>query len=185
MGINESLLHSKEVKLQSAADISLREYWFNYTFLTWEWWLLVFLLLVPWVIWLKIVDCKRIFEILTFGFMVMVVSLVLDTAGVEFDLWDYRHQFVPFFDVLIVYDFSVMPVVYMVAYEYFNDWKKFVVVFIIIAAIFAFVAEPLLVELTLYQLFKWEYYYSFPIYIGIAVILKGVMAAFKRKMSKS
>lgn len=183
MDINELLLHNKEIDLQSAADIALREYWSNYTFLTWEWWFLFFLLLVPWIIWWKIVDRKRLFEILTFGFMVMVVSIIFDAIGVEFDWWNYRYQLVPLFDILIVFDFSVMPVIYMVAYQYFRDWNKFILVFIIIASIFAFVAEPLLVKLTFYQLFAWEYYYSFPIYIGIAVVLKGFMAVLKRKIA--
>jgi len=69
----------------------------------------------------------------------------------------------------------------MVAFNVFNKWRSFIVAHIIIAAVLAFVAEPLLVPLNFYQLLKWEHYYSFPIYFAMAVILKSVMILLKRK----
>jgi len=180
--LNESSLYNKEIELQTEADIALRQYWMKYTFLTWEFWLLTFLLLFPWVVWWRVVDRKRLFEILTYGFLVMVVSLVFDAIGVEFDLWEYQHQLVPLFDVFVVYDFSVLPVTYMIAYQYFNKWKSFIVAHIIIAGIFAFVSEPLLMPLNFYKMLQWEHYYSFPLYFAMAVILKWVMTVLKRKV---
>jgi len=39
----------------------------------------------------------------------------------------------------------------------------------IMAALFSFVAEPALAYLGMYKVLKWQYYYSFPIYMLIAI----------------
>lgn len=44
------------------------EYWFDNTFLRWEWWVLIALTIIPWIVWWKFVDKKRIYELLTYGF---------------------------------------------------------------------------------------------------------------------
>ncbi|WP_051688101.1 CBO0543 family protein [Desulfofalx alkaliphila] len=168
-------LHYREIQAQSEADRLLREYWLKETFLHWEWWLMLALTIIPWIIWWKIVDRKRLFEILTYGFFVMMISIILDAVGVEFDLWDYRHRIVPFFDVFVTYDMAVMPVIYMVIYQFFNGWKSFIIASILVSAVFAFISEPLLVWMDLYLLINWSYFYSFPIYFAIALAFKYVM----------
>ncbi|RYD03459.1 hypothetical protein N752_19970 [Desulforamulus aquiferis] len=98
----------------------------------------------------------------------------------EFDLWDYKYQLVPLFDIFITYDMSIMPVIYMAIYQKFDKWKSFIIANTIVAAIFAFISEPLLVWLDFYLLLKWKYIYSFPIYIAIAIVLKWVMVCLKK-----
>ncbi len=177
---NFSSLHKQELELQSQADALLREYWLKENFLTWEWWLLVALTIVPWIIWWRFVDRKRIFEILTYGFLVMVVSVFFDAIGVEFDLWDYQYRLIPLFDVMIVYCISVMPVIYMLIYQYYNSWKSFIAANIIVSAVFAFISEPLLVKMGIYIMFKWQHYYSFPIYLSIAIFLRYLILIIKK-----
>jgi hypothetical protein len=46
---------------------------------------------------------------------------------------------------------------------------------------FAFVSEPLLAWLNYYQLLEWKYYYSFPIYTAIAIILKWFINILKKQ----
>lgn len=43
---------------------------------------------------------------------------------------------------------------------------------ILFMAVFAFIAEPLLTYMDLYRLYSWRYFYSFPIYITLGIILK-------------
>nr|WP_315989795.1 CBO0543 family protein [Desulforamulus aquiferis] len=106
--------------------------------------------------------------------------VIFDAIGVEFDLWDYKYQLVPLFDIFITYDMSIMPVIYMAIYQKFDKWKSFIIANTIVAAIFAFISEPLLVWLDFYLLLKWKYIYSFPIYIAIAIVLKWVMVCLKK-----
>jgi len=171
----------EEYELQSQADAALRESWKSDILFTWQWWLLAALAVIPWLVWWKVVDRRRIFEILTYGLLVMSVSTLFDAIGVENDLWEYHYQFVPLLDVFIVYDVSVIPVTYMLIYQYFHAWKSFIVSSIVISGMFAFVSEPLLAWLNYYQLLEWKYYYSFPIYTAIAIILKWFINILKKQ----
>lgn len=159
-------------KVQSEADAALREYWVNNTVFTPMWFIMAALLIAPWIIWRAAADRERFFELLTYGLLVMVTSLLLNSIGVEADLWEYQVRLVPLLDVFIVYDFSVMPVTYMLAYQYFKTWKSFLAAHAVISAVFAFIAEPLLVWMDVYMMIKWKHIYSFAGYFIIAVLLR-------------
>ncbi|MCL6477687.1 MAG: hypothetical protein K6T65_04655 [Peptococcaceae bacterium] len=117
---------------------------------------------------------------LTYGFMVALTAMSFDAVGVEFDFWEYHYQLFPLLDILIVYDNSVLAVTYMLVYQYVHTWKTFIVIHVVIALIFAFVAEPALVRLDYYQLLKWKFICSFPVYLAIALVFRGVMGYFKK-----
>lgn len=170
----------KEQELQSQSDKMLQKIWFDEMLFTWQWWLLLFILVTPWVVWWRLVDRKRIFEILTYGFMVTLLAMSFDAIGVEYDFWEYHYQLIPLLDVLIVFDISVVTVTYMLVYQYMQSWKWFIVAHIVIAGAFAFIAEPALVYLGYYQLLKWKFVYSFPIYFSIAMFLRWVNSLLKR-----
>ena len=183
--MKESPSYEKMFELQKKADQVLRENWLENVLFTYRWWIALALAVVPWLLWWKLVDRQRLFEIMTYGFMVMVVSIIFDAVGVEFDLWEYKYRLVPLLDVFIEYDIAVMPVVYMLVYQYFNSWKSFVMAHIVLAAVFAFAAEPLLVWMGYYVLINWEYIYSFPIYLAIAVALRWVMIKLRLAVNKA
>lgn len=175
IGIDRKTSFINEFELQQKADSALQEMWLNDILFTWQWWLLAVLFIVPWFIWWKVVDRERIFNILSYGLMVMLVSMSLDAIGVEYDLWEYHYQLFPLQDILIVYDFSVITVAYMLIYQYKRLWKPFVLSHIALSGLFAFAAEPALVFLGYYQLLEWKYIYSFPLYFAVAVALRWLM----------
>jgi hypothetical protein len=144
--------------------------------LTYPWWILVALTVVPLVVWWRFVDKKRLFEIMTYGLLVSFVAGLLDAIGVETDAWEYKYDLVPLLDVFIAYDISVLPVSYMLVYQRYKNWRSFIMAHVVLAFVFAFVAEPLLVWLDIYQLIGWKHIYSVPGYIAIAICLRGVMA---------
>ncbi|WP_235820424.1 hypothetical protein [Halalkalibacter krulwichiae] len=65
--------------------------WLKNEFLTWEWWMLVGFLIVPWVIWVKLVKRNIILEILLFGTIIMMITTLLDVVGAQYSFWDYPH----------------------------------------------------------------------------------------------
>ncbi|HWR56490.1 MAG TPA: CBO0543 family protein [Negativicutes bacterium] len=171
-------------KIQSAADEAGRDFWVKSTVFSHQWWILVALLVIPYVAWWKIVDRKRFFEITTYGLLVVLLTGLLDAIGVETDAWDYKYDLIPLLDVFIVYDVAVLPVSYMLVYQYFRDWWSFAIAHIVVSFLFAFVAEPLLVWLDIYQPISWKHIYSVPGYFFIAVFLRGVMALLTKKNLK-
>lgn len=155
------------------------EHWLNDTLFTFNWWILLITTLVLFFVWLIILDKKRIFEIATYGFMVAFIAVIADITGVFLMLWQYKHTLTPLSIVVEIHTI-LMPVIYMIIYQYYQTWKSFLIAVTIKAFIFAFILEPLLVWLEIYKLFHWKHIYSFLPYILIAVLLKGVINKLKQ-----
>ena len=151
--------------------------WLKNEFLTWEWWILVGFLVVPWVIWAKLVKREIILEILFFGAIITIITTVLDVVGLQYHFWDYPISFLPIIPRAFPFDFSMVPVAYMLLYQYFSTWKSFFSAQIIMAIIYAFLGEPFCEWVELVYYIKWKYIYSFVYYLIVgfgtrALILK-------------
>jgi hypothetical protein len=147
------------------------QYWTENTVFSFEWWLLIIALISAWVVWWRLVDRRRTTEILLYGMFIFVVAIELDVIGGELGLWDYPAMVIPWGARLVCID-ALIPVIYMLIYQYFPPWKSFILANTIMAFVFAFMAEPLLVWLNIYEPLTWRHIYSFPIYILIAIVFK-------------
>lgn len=148
------------------------EEWLHHDLHSWQWWLLLIILFLPWFIWWKYVEKKRLIEITLLGMIVLIISSYLDAIITELGLWSYEFWLVPLWPCMIAADFTVLPVTLMVIYQTFPSWRNFVLVMTITAALFAFVGEPFLVWIDIYELHGWQHIYSFPIYLVIGVFAK-------------
>ena len=160
-------------------------HWAKYVFNTWQWWLNIAALILPIILWWKLVNKKKLMEIVVYGFFVSSLAILLDTIGETSVLWEYPYLVIPMDYILIDTDYAVLPVVYMLAYQYFPTWKGFISVNILISAIFSFLAEPLLLWLGLYEVHGWKFIYSFPIYVVIAIVSRLITEIFVRSQSAS
>ena len=149
-----------------------KAYWLHHDLFSFQWWLLLLALILPWILWWKFVDRKRIDHILLFGSLLMVVIILLDDMGMELHLWSYPYQLIQIISRLIAVDQGIIVVAHMFLYQYFPSWKKFLLANIIMAAIFTFIFEPLTVWLGIYKLENWHYIYSLPIYVLKASLIK-------------
>ncbi len=161
------------------------EYWLHHDLFSFQWWLLLTILVVPWFIWWKFVDRKRMSDILLFGALLMVLVTKLDDLGVELHLWSYPYQLVQFMPRLIPVDIGILAVAHMFLYQYFPNWKKFIFANFIMALIFSFICEPITVWLGIYKLENWKYIYSFPIYIMKAALIKWLVDEIFLKKQKA
>ena len=93
-----------------------------------------------------------------------------DMIGNLLGLWSYQYQLLPLQPKLVPIDFAVFPVVYMLIYQYFQNWRSYVIASLVTALVFAFIGEPLLVHLGIYKIQNWQHWYSFPIYVIIFFI---------------
>jgi len=146
------------------------ENFFGHEFGTWRWWLLVVLLIVPWPIWYKFADKKKLVELVMFGLIVMVLSITMDELGFVLSLWSYKYEVLPMFPRLTSIDYTIMPITFMLTYQYFPTWKSFFWAVVAVSGIFSFVVEPLIVKLGFYVLIKWWHPCSFIIYIIMGLI---------------
>lgn len=158
------------------------EFWKNNVFLSFNWWLLIILLILPWFIWWKLVDKKHVKLILTFGFLVTVIVIILDDMGSNLAFWEYPYKIMPILPRLNAVDLSIIPVLYMLVYQYAKKFKTYLLAHIILSAFSSFIAEPIFVALNIYNMPNWKYVYSFPIYIVIAVFAKWTIDSFNRRL---
>ncbi|HWP97711.1 MAG TPA: CBO0543 family protein [Syntrophomonadaceae bacterium] len=161
------------------------ENWRSEDLFTWQWWLLMAVLFIPWLLWWKYSDKKRLLEIGLFGLIIIIVSSYLDAVLTELGLWLYNFWVGPLNPTLLPIDFSLIPVVYMFIYQRYNDWKHFFIAMLIVSAFFSFIGEASLVWLGIYELHGWRYVYSFPIYAAIGMIARLIARWLTARQSKS
>lgn len=173
MGNEYQLIRDAEEKLIS----SQIAFWKANVLFSFEWWFLVLMSILVWLIWWKTVDRGRLPQIVMFGALVLIVTTLLDGIGSQLLLWDYPVQLMPTFSRFIPVDFVALPVSYMWIYQYFRSWKSFLIGVSASALLFAFVLEPVAAGMGLYVPLHWKHVYSFPIYIVIGVIIRVVNQA--------
>ncbi len=156
------------------------EYYMNESVLSPNWWVLLITLFIILITWIVLVDKRKLFDIVTYGLLVALLSIVLDTTGVWMLLWSYPIKLTPIESSMFSIHLIHMPFIYMLVYQYFTKWKPFLIVMTVTAFIFAFILEPLLIWLQIYEIYKWSFYISFPIYIAIAAFFKWLIEKMKQ-----
>jgi len=63
----------------------------------------------------------------------------------------------------------MVPVAYMLLYQYFRTWKFFITALIIMALTYAFIGEPFCEWVELVYYLEWRYSYSFIYYIIVGI----------------
>ncbi|NHM30763.1 CBO0543 family protein [Neobacillus terrae] len=174
-------IHSKHTELEKMEN----QYWQNHDLFSFQWWLLLLVLIVPWIIWVKFVDRKRIKEILLFGVLLIILIGLMDDIGVNLSLWSYPYKLTYLVSRLSAVDYGMIVVMHMFIYQKFKKWKSFLIANAVLAAIFAFIFEPISVRLGIYKLDNWKYIYSFPIYILKASLVKWIIDKCLEKMKRT
>ena len=162
----------KIAKLEDKVHRLDREGWLQNEFLTWQWWLLGIFLLIPWLIWIRLVDRKRIIPILLFGMLVLIITSLFDNIGLPFKFWKYQTQFIPIVPRALPFDCSMVPVAFMLIFQYFGNWKSYSLALILMSSLFAFVGEPFSIWAELVVYINWRYLYSFIYYIVLGMLIR-------------
>ncbi|MFB4320801.1 CBO0543 family protein, partial [Priestia sp. BR_2] len=149
--------------------------WLKNEFLTWEWWILVVFLVVPWVIWARLVKRDIILEILLFGTVIILTTTLLDVVGVQYSFWEYPIALLPIIPRAFPFDFSIVPVAYMLLYQYFRTWKSFILAQIIMALTYAYIGEPFCEWVKFVNYLEWRYRYSFIYYIILGIVTRALI----------
>jgi hypothetical protein len=149
--------------------------WLNNELFTWNWWVLVAFIVIPSIIWIRVVDRKRILEILLFGTLVIILTSFLDAIGVDLMFWVYPVQFIPLTPRSLPFDVFMVAITYMLLYQFFIKWKSYINALVIMAFTFAFIGEPISKYLNLVYYIKWKYHYSFLYYIVLGISIKALV----------
>jgi len=155
------------------------DYWIQEVVFTYQWWIMIFVLIIPFFLWWRLVDKTRMIEISMVGLLVSGIAFILDQIGTSLGYWTYPYTLIPLErDLWAVADFSVFPFFYMMMYQWFTEWKVYILAIIIFAFFPAFVGEIMFQRLGIYVLLKWKHIYSVPGYILLGLFIKAVMQKF-------
>lgn len=167
-------------KLRKQIWDMLLDYWISNTLFSFNWWFLLTTMIAIFIVWLWFLDKKRIIEIVTYGLLISSFGFILDIMGVTMVLWSYPERLIPIMTPILEIHKMHMPIFYMLVYQYFHTWKSFLIAITMTAIVFAFVLEPLLVWLGIYEIYHWKYIYSFPIYIILGAVIKWLVIKLKQ-----
>jgi hypothetical protein len=175
-------------KLQEKAAKAWTNYWHQYSDLSsWQFWVNAAFLLLPLIAVYLFIDRRRIFLIGFFGFNVHVWFNYIDLLGTRFGLWEYPYKLLPFIPVSLSLDASLVPVAFMLVYQWtLNHNKNCYLYLTALSAFFAFVLKPLMSLADLFQLYKWmNFFYIFLVYLIVVLVSKGITNLFIHMQKRS
>ncbi len=142
---------------------------------TMRWWFVIATIAVAYVVWWKYVDKSRLTQILLFGSFIAVFRVIMDDAGSSLALWVYSVKPLPLGQALFLNDLTLVPLGFMLVYQYCQTWKKFILWSIIVEIGFSFVFLPLLVSLDILRMYSWQYHFTFVIMIIVAAVMRAIL----------
>jgi hypothetical protein len=170
----------KIVKNSNQSTDALIDYWKDFALYTsLEYWMMVAILLVPLLILFFKIDKNKIFLVGFFGYSIHVIFAYVDSYGKHSGLWNYPFPIIPALPGLAI-DSSLVPVTFMLVYQWtLNNKKNYYVYSIITAVIFSFIIKPLLVELGLFRMYgNINYLHLFIAYLFVLLTAKFITNVF-------
>jgi hypothetical protein len=165
------------------------EYWQQNSSLdTWQFWLnLLFLFLPLIILWFKMDRTKALH--LGYGFAVHIIFTYFDTALVRYGLLTYPYQAIPFIPVNFGLDVSLIPVIFMLLYQWtMKNKKNYYIYSLLLSTLLAFVFKPILLYFNLIIWHKWANpFFLFLFYIVIFCLgkwLTNLFLSFEKKAGK-
>lgn len=172
---------NKLIKNQQEAAANWLDYWQEFSaFDTWQFWLHVIMFVTPLIILYFALDWKRALHLGFFGFNVHVWFGYLDDFGTTQGLWTYPYKMIPFIPHSVGLDASMVPVSFMLVYQWTINHKKNYYIYTLLLSLFlSFVLKPILVMHNLFKFNAWtNYFHLFLTYIVIIVLSKAITDFF-------
>ncbi|MBN8203064.1 hypothetical protein [Bacillus sp. NTK034] len=118
----------------------ISSYWREYSGLgTWQFWVVLALMVLPLVIVYLSIDRTRIFEIFFFGYTVHILWTYADSFLERYSYFVHTYFLFPMFPYALNMTASALPVGFLLIYQFCTNHKKSFLIYTILAsAVFAF-----------------------------------------------
>lgn len=127
---------------------------------TWQWWIALAMMIVPWIVWMILRDRNNSARIFSAGLLVMTISEIMDAIGVSLGKWAYPVKVIPVATVSFSFRLSVLPVFVMLLLQFKPQFNPYIKA-IFFGGVSAYVGLPLLAIPDLYKKIDWSLTYSF------------------------
>jgi hypothetical protein len=162
-------------------------YWKTYSNIeTWQFWFVLAILVVPLIALVFLFDRKQAFRIGFYGLVIHVTATYIDLYAATHRMWEYPYKIIPFPPVSFWLDASLIPVTYMLLYQWTLRTKKnYYLYMILLSVVFVFLVKPLLSWLELFRLVESNYLQLFILYVVVGLIGKWLTDLFKFAQERS
>ncbi len=112
-------------------------YWKEYSsYGTWQFWLTVFLMVMPLLLLFFTVDRKRLFEVFFFGYTVHIIWIYIDIILERNGLFVHKFFLTPLLPYALNMTASALPVGYLLVYQYCTNHRKSYILYSIVLSVF-------------------------------------------------
>ncbi|MEG6585325.1 CBO0543 family protein [Dendrosporobacter sp. 1207_IL3150] len=153
----------------------LKTFLWQQNFLTAKWWFIAIIIAISYAIWWKFTDKKRIIELLLFGSFIAVCRVIFDDWGINSGRWTYVIDIVPLGVSLFLNDLTIVPLSYMLAYQYSPSWSRFLVTTVILQSAISFAFLPLLSRLGILIIHNWHVGYTFIFMMVVSITMRTII----------
>jgi hypothetical protein len=163
------------------------DYWRDFsTWEDWHFWAIVLMLIIPLVFVYFFIDKEIVFQIGFYGFNIHTWFTYSDAIAMRTAHVTYPYQAIPVLPVNFALDASLVPVSFMLLYQWCLNRKKNIFLYgVLLSAFFSFIFKPLLVSLDLMQLNKgMNYFFLFLNYLLILILAILITSVFNHIKSK-
>lgn len=146
--------------------------WISQEFLSFQWFVAFTVLVISYLILVKLVDKKRLKDLLLFGSLIAVAAALVDIIGVTMGLWEYTIHFLPVSPSVFPFDFTIVPVLYVFVLQYSTSWKNYIVYSLLADGFNSFIVNPLYIYLGILKYHRFNAFYMFLSIFIITTLLK-------------
>ncbi|AYA75836.1 hypothetical protein DOE78_10510 [Bacillus sp. Y1] len=160
---------------------SLAIYWREYSsYDTWQFWVCVAALVLPLIVLYFKIDRTKALLLGFYGYSIHIFFTYEDIIGANKTFWFYPYKILPVLSANLSLDISLIPVTYMLVYQWvIKNHKNYYLYMIALSAFFAFLFKPLCETLGLFQLDRGaNYFHIFLAKFLVAVIAKKITDLF-------
>ena len=119
-------------------------------------------------------DKRRLSKLFLFGSLLTVGAAVYETVGVNFVLWFCATPIFPIVPCLFVPYLTILPVYYMLIFQYTNTWRQFSLWNLVAVSVYSLVLLPIFIHFKIVELDNWRAVYHMPMLFGIASLARAV-----------
>jgi len=99
--------------------------WLNQELFSPTWWGVIAFIAFSYILCFSLLDKRRFTQILLFGSLMAVAVYVFDSFGAGFGFWMDETHVLPITPSPFLYALTVIPLYYMLVYQYSPNWKRF------------------------------------------------------------
>ncbi len=160
-------------KGRELAKLSIQN-WTSKEVFSFQWFLMIVVLIIVYVVWLKLIDKKRATELLLIGSLesvakLLVVAILLDNI---LGLYEYKIRILPIPANVFATSVTISPIMIMLVTQYTKSWKGYLLWTAVGNAFLNFVILPIYIYLGISEIHNWNVFYHFLVLYAVAICVR-------------